>query len=84
MQLQADLLGVPVVRSATPESTVMGATFLAGLGCGYWSSIEDLAARWTEGRRFEPAISESARQAQLARWKAAVARSQHWADGAQA
>ena len=81
MQLQADLLGVPVVRSATPEATVLGAAFLAGLGCGYWRSIDDLAARWIAGRRFVPAISESARQAHLARWKTAVVRSQHWAGG---
>lgn len=78
MQMQADLLGVPVVQSSTPESTVMGAAFLAGLGSGYWKSLEDLESRWTKGERFMPSISSAARQAQLARWKDAVGRSRNW------
>ena len=45
MQMQADLLGVPVVQSSIPESTVMGAAFLAGLGCGYWKTRES----WSRG-----------------------------------
>jgi glycerol kinase len=78
MQLQADLLGVPVVQSSIPESTVMGAAFLAGLGSGYWKSLEDLESRWTKGERFMPSISSAARQAQLARWKEAVGRTRNW------
>ena len=84
MQMQADLLGVPVVRSSTPESTVLGAAFLAGLGCGYWSSVDELSARWSEGQRFVPGISDGERQRRLARWKDAVRRSQGWAEGASA
>ena len=78
MQMQADLLGVPVVQSSIPESTVMGAAFLAGLGCGYWKSLEELESRWTEGARFTPAISDAEREVQLTRWKEAVRRSLHW------
>ena len=84
MQMQADLLGVPVVRSSTPESTVLGAAFLAGLGCGYWSSVDELSARWSEGQRFVPGISDGERQRRLTRWKDAVRRSQGWAEGASA
>ena len=73
MQMQADLLGVPVVQSSIPESTVMGAAFLAGLGCGYWKSAGELESRWTRGASFMPAIREAEREAQLARWKEAEA-----------
>ena len=78
MQMQADLLNVPVVQSSTPESTVMGAAFLAGLGCGLWKSIEELESRWIEGGRFTPSITESARKIKLGRWKEAVRRSRNW------
>ena len=80
MQMQADLLGVPVVQSSTPESTVMGAAFLAGLGSSYWKSVENLESRWKKGETFTPAISDSARQTQLARWTEAVARSRNWSE----
>ena len=78
MQMQADLLGVPVVQSSTPESTVMGAAFLAGLGSGYWKSVEDLELRWKRGESFTPAINDVARQTQLTKWKEAVGRSRNW------
>ena len=78
MQMQADLLGVPVVQSSTPESTVMGAVFLAGLGSGYWKSAEELESRWTRGESFMPSISEAERETQRARWKEAVRRSLNW------
>jgi glycerol kinase len=78
MQMQADLLGTPVVRSGTPESTVMGAAFLAGLGSGFWNSVSELESLWTRGESFTPAISTTERNTQLTRWKEAVHRSQHW------
>jgi glycerol kinase len=78
MQMQADLLGVPVVQSSTPESTVMGAAFLAGLGSGYWKSLDDLESRWTRGESFVPLMPEAERETQLARWKEAVRRSCNW------
>jgi len=78
LQIQADLLGVPVVRSSTPESTALGAAFLAGLGCGFWTSIAELEANWSVGLRVEPAIDAASRTRQLARWKEAVSRSRNW------
>jgi glycerol kinase len=77
MQMQADLLGVPVVQSSTPESTVMGAAFLAGLGVGLWS-MEALEKTWARGGSFAPAMPEAERAVQLGRWKEAVARSRGW------
>ena len=80
MQIQADLLGVPVVQSSTPESTAMGAAFLAGLGCGYWKSLAELEARWSRGASFTPAIGEAERETQLTRWREAVKRSLRWSE----
>ena len=54
MQLQADLLGVPVVRPKILETTALGAAYLAGLAVGVWSSRDELARQWRMERRFEP------------------------------
>ena len=78
MQFQADLLGVPVVRPQVTETTALGAAYLAGLAVGYWDSREEVAAQWTCERRFEPAMGDDQRQALLATWGRAVARSRDW------
>ena len=78
MQFQADLLGVPVVRPQVTETTALGAAYLAGLAVGYWGSREEVAAQWTCERRFEPAMGDDQRQALLATWGRAVARSRDW------
>jgi glycerol kinase len=79
MQLQADLLGVPVVRPQVTETTALGAAYLAGLATGVWSGGAEIAAHWAVERRFEPSLAESARLARIARWREAVERSRGWA-----
>jgi len=79
LQIQADLLQVPVVRPENLETTAAGAAFLAGLGAGVYASLDDLAHLWTEQRRFEPSIPETEARARLARWGEAVERSKDWA-----
>ncbi len=79
MQMQADLLGVPVVRPQVTETTALGAAYLAGLGVGAWPSGAEIAAQWAADRRFEPRLTESARRARLARWREAVERARGWA-----
>lgn len=79
MQIQADLLGVPVVRPQMLETTALGAAMMAGLGVGLWSSTAELAARWQAARRFEPALPDGRRDALLARWRRAIERSRGWA-----
>jgi glycerol kinase len=74
MQIQADLLGVPVTRPSNPETTVLGATYLAGLAVGYWPDQETIAKQWQADRRFTPAIDENARKARYAGWSQALAR----------
>jgi glycerol kinase len=80
MQFQADLLGVPVERPAVLEATAKGAAMLAGLGVGFWSDREELAAAEGEMTRFEPTMTADRRDALYARWKRAVERSRGWAD----
>jgi glycerol kinase len=81
MQLQADLLGVPVVRPAVTETTALGAAYLAGLGVGYWSSTDDVIGQWRVDRRFEPQLSPIDARALRQRWSAAVERAKSWEPG---
>ena len=74
MQLQADLIGVPVVRPRITETTALGAAYLAGLAVGFWQTPEELAAHWQLEQRFEPAISDSLRREKLERWQYEVRR----------
>jgi len=78
MQLQADLLGVPVVRPRCIETTALGAAFLAGLAVGFWSDTGELSALWQSERVFEPQWGEDQRAALLHNWQRAVRRSLEW------
>ena len=79
LQMQADLLGVPVLRPANTETTAFGAAAFAGLGAGLWESETELAALWQLERRFEPRLSRDAAAERRARWRQAVERSRGWA-----
>jgi glycerol kinase len=79
LQIQADTLGVPVLRSKNTEATAVGAAYLAGMGCGLWRDENDLASRWELDRVFEPAIHRDQRDERFALWKRAVDRSRAWA-----
>jgi glycerol kinase len=78
LQLQADLLGVPVERPVVAETTALGAAYLAGLAVGYWGGLDDVAANWVLDRRFEPSMSEDRRASMLHDWHRAVERSRGW------
>jgi len=75
MQIQANVLGVPVVRPKNVETTVLGAAYLSGLASGVWDDRDDVRESWEVDRRFEPAWSDDEREAHYRRWKDAVARS---------
>jgi glycerol kinase len=82
LQLQADLLGRPVLRSPQTEATVLGAALLAGLKIGFWPNLESLRRLPREEERFEPHLPEADRQKRLARWRKAVATTiRHYAPG---
>ncbi|HSG22387.1 MAG TPA: FGGY-family carbohydrate kinase, partial [Azonexus sp.] len=78
MQMQADLLGVPVLRPRITETTALGAAYLAGIGVGLWASREEVVAHWQLDRRFEPEISDTQRHLILERWHAAVELARRW------
>jgi glycerol kinase len=78
MQFQADLLGVPVVRPAVTETTALGAAYLAGLGVGFWSSIDEISRQWQIERRFDPRMPRSEAHALRDRWREALERSKGW------
>ena len=81
LQFQADILDVPVERPRVTETTALGAAFLAGLACGIWSSLEEVAATWQLERRFEPRMGPAERDRLLARWRRGVERARGWAAG---
>ena len=78
MQMQADLLGVPVVRPRVTETTALGAAYLAGLAVGFWADESEIASLWKRERVFEPTLSREAAAARLATWKRAVERARDW------
>ena len=73
MQLQADLLGVPVERPRMVETTALGAAFLAGLAVGFWKSRDDIRRASRKDRRFVPRMAPAERDRLLSRWHRAVA-----------
>lgn len=74
MQIQADLLGIPVVRSQTRETTALGAAFLAGLAVGYWQGADELERTRQVDRVFEPSISSDRAASLYHGWQQAVQR----------
>ena len=72
MQFQADLLGIPVVRPQVTETTALGAAYLAGLACGVWHDLDELAAQWQVERRFLPTLPRDRAAELMARWERAV------------
>jgi glycerol kinase len=80
MQLQADILGIPVDVPEIYETSAFGAALLAALGIGDIQGLDEIAVKWKLARRYEPSFSEDRRQALCARWKEAVQRSRQWAE----
>lgn len=80
MQIQADLLGIPVVRPRIMETTALGAAFAAGLYQGVWQNTNQLSALWSEDKRWTPTISEEQAQKELRVWHKAVTKSMDWVD----
>jgi glycerol kinase len=74
MQIQSDLLGLPLERPTMQEATAMGAVFMAGLGAGIWPDQQSLRATWKRERRFDPAPDHTALTALRERWREAVQR----------
>jgi glycerol kinase len=80
MQIQADVLGVPVSRPVVAETTALGAAYAAGLAVGFWKNTDELRANWNESKRWEPEWSKEQRDDAYAKWKKAVERTLNWVD----
>jgi glycerol kinase len=81
LQIQADLTQVPIVRPRNPETTAMGAAYLAGLATGVWPDPAALARLWRAERRFEPRLTPAEAADQRATWHRAVDRARAWDQG---
>jgi glycerol kinase len=80
MQLQADILNVPVIRPTVIETTALGAAYAAGLAVGYWSSMEELRQNWSVDRVWNPHMSDADRENTYRKWQKAVERTFNWVD----
>lgn len=75
MQLQADLLQLPVLPSSAPEVSARGAAFAAGIACGLWQDRTELSRLADEDARhfIGPRSAGASRAEHVKRWKHAVA-----------
>jgi len=80
MQLQADILGVPVVRPVVPETTALGAAYAAGLAVGFWRNEEEMRHNWQADKQWEPRWSADQRATGYAAWQKAIERTLNWVD----
>ncbi|MBZ5544665.1 MAG: glycerol kinase GlpK [Acidobacteriia bacterium] len=78
-QFQADILGIPVERPVSTESTALGAAYLAGLATGFWKDEQELTAQLKVAKRFEPLMPTSRREELYAGFERAIERAKGWA-----
>ena len=79
MQFQSDIINAPVHRPVCVETTAMGASYLAGLAVGYWTSKDDVIKNWAIDREFLPDMAADVRDKELKGWKKAVKTTFGWA-----
>ena len=80
MQIQADVLGSPVVRPKVIETTALGAAYAAGLAVGYWPDQATLKANWREDADWKAQLPAKERKRRYGKWKKAVQRTLDWTD----
>jgi glycerol kinase len=74
MQMQADVLQIPVTRPTVTETTALGAAYMAGLATGFWRDLDSLESNWLIDRTFEPMVSAEVAEEALAGWRKAIER----------
>jgi glycerol kinase len=80
MQIQADILNVPVIRPQMTETTALGAAYAAGLAANFWSGFEELRKNRSVDCTWEPHMDEDKRQEGYHYWQKAVKRTFNWLD----
>ncbi len=78
MQLQADVMGIDIVKPLITETTALGAAYAAGLAIGFWKSTDEVKAQWCQDQRWKPESDEETRALGATQWKRAVARTFNW------
>jgi glycerol kinase len=78
MQIQADILGVRVVRPQVVETTALGAAYLAGLATGFWKNRAEVERAWQKDREFAPQKSKDEILHRRSRWSEALKRAREW------
>jgi glycerol kinase len=78
MQFQADVLGASVIVPEIPETTALGAAYLAGIATGVWDA-ERVEAMWRQAAGYEPRMSEDQRESLIEDWRRALERARGWA-----
>jgi glycerol kinase len=73
LQYLADALGSPVERPEPVQATALGVAYLAGMGVGVWSGIDDVRDAWRSGGVFTPRVGADERESRLRGWQQAVA-----------
>jgi len=80
MQLQADIMGIDIVKPLVTETTALGAAYAAGLAIGFWKSTDEVKAQWRQDQRWESTTDEKTRSAGAKQWKRAVERTFNWVE----
>jgi len=79
LQIQADLLGVTVIRPTILETTALGAAYLAGLAVGFWKDVDEIAAQWQIEESFMAETSDETAESRMQTWHRALERAKAWA-----
>lgn len=78
MDFQADILGVPVHRPKTIETTALGAAYLAGLAVGFWKNKDEIKDKWSVDRIFTATMEEDKKEKLYRGWKKAISKAVDW------
>jgi glycerol kinase len=80
MQIQADILDVPVIRPQVTETTALGAAYAAGLAVGFWTDRDELRRNWQEDRIWQAQWDDTQRAQGYHLWQKAVRRTFDWVE----
>ena len=80
MQIQADVLQVPVIRPKVAETTALGAAYAAGYAVGFWQDLNEMRANWKKEKVWTPIPLSKLHTEKYNEWKKAVVRTFDWVD----
>ena len=74
LEFLSDTLSTRVERASCLETSALGAAYLAGLGAGLYTSLEEVSDLWQSNRTFTPNMTQERREALYQGWRVAVSR----------